>query len=72
MIFIPNIFYLNFPQGYDEEGYPAVEFAWGNHNFINHIGSCILVYLVLQVVLWIYIACDHEDPQRKDRYKYLQ
>lgn len=60
LLFIPNVFYLNFPSGYDEYGYDAVEFAWGNHNFINHAGSCLLVYLVLQLFLLIYFAWDHE------------
>ena len=60
MLFIPNVFYLNFPEGYDELGYASVEFAWGNHNYINHMGSLLLIYLPLQLFLFIYIAWDHE------------
>lgn len=73
MIFIPNVFFkLLFPTSYLEETYDAVKFTWGTHNFIQHMSSVFLVYMPLQVALFIYYAAKHRKPEHVARYKFWQ
>lgn len=72
MLFIPNIFFNLFPESYNETSFNPIKFAWGTHNFIQHMGSIFIVYIGLQVILFVYYALKRHDPRHVSRYKLLQ
>lgn len=72
MLFIPNAFYALFPDSYIETAYDSVKFAWGSHNFIQHMGSCFLIYIPLQGILFIYYVLKGNKPEHASRYKFFQ
>lgn len=72
LLFIPNVFFKLFPVSYIEEAYDSVKFAWGYHNFVQHMGSVFLIFLILQVLLFVYYAAKGKDTEHFSRYKLLQ
>lgn len=72
LLFVPNALFALFPAGYSEHSLDAVKFAWGTHNFVQHMGSIFLVAVPLQVLLFIYYVAKRSQPDHLSRYKMLQ
>lgn len=72
ILFIPNAFFDLFPTSYVEVSYDSMKFAWGTQNFIQHMGSVFLIFIPLQIMLFIYYVAKNRDAGHKSRYKLLQ
>lgn len=70
--FIPNPFSQLFPPDYVENALEPLTFSFGGQNLILNLGSIILIFLSLQIILAIYYVIKNDRPEHVARMKLLQ